>query len=148
MMIIGEKSGKISPFFHLKRGQATCPPSKSIDFISQSISLTVQQTLCRVLPHLLPSHERLSWIASRFAAFALLARSVFPAVAPFSASTHLQVLLGGGGYNLAEKLCEFRRMLRFLISGLLPVKSDLRITFSVGNSCHRQIHSDFLALAS
>ena len=37
--------------------------------------------------------RQVSWIASRFAALALLARSNLPAVAPFSAATRISCLL-------------------------------------------------------
>ena len=59
--LLERKAERIPPFFHLKRGQATCPPPKSIDFISQSISLTVRRTPCRVSPRPLPSHARYRW---------------------------------------------------------------------------------------
>ena len=67
--------------------------------------------------------------------------------AVLSVYTHLQVLLGGVGYNLAEQLCELSSVLCFLECSLLPVQADFRIALAVGNASHCQIHTNLRALA-
>ena len=61
--------------------------------------------------------------------------------------THLQVLLGGIGYNLTQKLCKLSSVLSLFVSCLLPVQTDLRIALSVSDTCHRQVHTNLFALA-
>ena len=39
-------------------------------------------------------------------------------------NTHLEVLLGGGGHDLAQELGELGSVLGLLVSGLLPVQAD------------------------
>ena len=51
------------------------------------------------------------------------------------------------GFDLAKKLSEFSGMLSFLISCLLPVEADLRISLSVSYSCHCKVHSYFRAFS-
>ena len=67
--------------------------------------------------------------------------------AVLSLNTHLKVLLGGIGNNLAQKLCKLGSMLSLFVSSLLIVQADLRISLSVSNSCHCQIHTNLRALA-
>ena len=60
--------------------------------------------------------------------------------------THLKVFLCAVSNDFTEKFCEFSSMLSFFVSSFLPVETDFRIAFSVGNSCHCQIHTNFRAL--
>ena len=66
--------------------------------------------------------------------------------AVLSGYAHLQVLLGAVGNDLAQKLRELGSVLSLFVSGLLPVQADLRITLSVGDSGHGQIHTYLRAL--
>ena len=59
----------------------------------------------------------------------------------------LEVLLGGGGHNLAEKLGELGGMLGLLMGGLLVVEADLGIALTEGDARHREVHADLGALA-
>ena len=61
--------------------------------------------------------------------------------------THLKVLLGGIGDDLAEELRKLCCVLCFLVGCLLPVKSYLGITLTGSNTAHCQIHTDLGALA-
>ena len=61
--------------------------------------------------------------------------------------THLQVLLGAVGHNLAQQLRKLGRMLRLLIGGLFPVQADLRIALAVRHARHGQVHTNLGALA-
>ena len=61
--------------------------------------------------------------------------------------THLKVLLGGIGDDLAEELSKLCCVLCFLKCCLLPVKSYLGITLTGSNTTHCQIHTDLGALA-
>src|SRR5699024_3958396 len=61
--------------------------------------------------------------------------------------THLQVFLCAVCNNLTEQLGKFSSVLSFFVSSFLPVQSDFRVSFSVGNSCHCKIHTNFRALA-
>ena len=67
--------------------------------------------------------------------------------AVLSINAHLQVLLGGVGYDLAQQLCELCSVLSFLECSLLPVQADLRIALAVCNAGHCQIHTNLRALA-
>src|SRR5699024_5700755 len=67
--------------------------------------------------------------------------------AVLSVNTHLKVLLCAVCYDFAKELCEFSSVLSFLVSSFLVVQTDLRISFSVGNSCHCKIHTNLRALA-
>src|SRR5699024_10321478 len=67
--------------------------------------------------------------------------------AVLSVYTHLKVLLCAVCDNLAQKLCKFSSMLCLFPGSLLPVKADLRITLSVSNSGHCQVHTNLRALA-
>ncbi len=66
--------------------------------------------------------------------------------AVLSLNSHLEVLLCAVCDNLTEELCELSSVLSLFVSCLLPVKTDLRITFSVGNSCHSEVHTNLRAL--
>ena len=70
--------------------------------------------------------------------------------AVFTVDSPLEVLFGAGGHiglELgAEELCELCSVLCFFESSLFPVKSDLRISFSVSDACHAKIHTYFGAL--
>ena len=71
--------------------------------------------------------------------------------AEFAVDSPGQVLLGGIGHVRfklgTQQFCELRSVLGFFPGGLFPIETDLGITFSVGNSCHAQIHADFGAFA-
>ena len=67
--------------------------------------------------------------------------------AVLSVNTHLEVLLGGVGYDFAQQLCELRSVLSLFVSSLLPVQADLRIALAVCNARHRQVHANLGALA-
>ena len=57
--------------------------------------------------------------------------------------THFQVFLCAVCYNFTKQFCKFSSVLSFFISCFFPVKTDFRITFSVSNSCHSQVHTYF-----
>ena len=61
--------------------------------------------------------------------------------------THLQVLLGGVGQDLAQQLSELGSVLGLLQSGLLPVQADLGIALTVSHTAHGQVHTNLGALA-
>ena len=67
--------------------------------------------------------------------------------AVLSVNTHLKVLLGGVGYDLAEQLSKLCSVLSLLVSSLLPVQTDFRVAFAVSDAGHCQIHTDLGALA-
>ena len=60
---------------------------------------------------------------------------------------HLEVLLGGVGHDLAQKLSELSGVLGLLVGGLLPVQADLGIALAVSDAGHGEIHTDLGALA-
>ena len=62
-------------------------------------------------------------------------------------NTHLEVLLGGVGDDLAEELGELGGVLGLLPGGLLPVEAYLGIALAVGDAGHGQVHADLGALA-
>ena len=62
-------------------------------------------------------------------------------------NAHLEVLLGGVGYDLAQELGELGGMLGLLVGSLLPVQADLGITLAMSNASHGQVHTDLGALA-
>ena len=61
--------------------------------------------------------------------------------------THLQVLLGGVGQDLAQQLSKLGGVLGLLQSGPAPVLADLREALAVSHTGHRQVHTDLGALA-
>ena len=88
-----------------------------------------------------------SWIASRLAAFAFNESYFASGSTVLGLYTHLKVLLGAVGYDFAQELCEFSSVLSLFVSGFLVVQANFRITLSVSNSCHCQIHTNLRALA-
>src|SRR5699024_4036672 len=62
--------------------------------------------------------------------------------AVLSLYTHLEVFLCAVCNNLAEQFSEFCSVLSLFVSCSLPVQADLRIAFSVSDSCHCQIHTN------
>ena len=52
-------------------------------------------------------------------------------------NTHLQVLLGGVGHDLAQQLGELGSVLSLFIGGLLPVQTDLGIAQPNGFAVRR-----------
>jgi hypothetical protein len=66
--------------------------------------------------------------------------------AVLSFNAELEVLLGGVGDNLAQKLGELGGVFGLLVSGLLIVKTDLGIALAEGDAAHGKIHADLGAL--
>ena len=60
---------------------------------------------------------------------------------------HLQVLFGGVGDDLTQKLGELGSVLRLFVGGLFPVQADLGIALPVGHTGHGQVHANLGALA-
>ena len=52
--------------------------------------------------------------------------------AVLSSNSHLQILLGAVGNNLAQKLCKLSSMLRLLEGSSSPVLANLGIALSIG----------------
>ena len=50
-------------------------------------------------------------------------------------------------HHFTKKLCKFCSVLCLFISSFFIIHSDLRISLTVGNSCHSQIHTNFRALS-
>ena len=67
--------------------------------------------------------------------------------AALSVNTHLQVLLGAVGQDLAQQLCKLGGVLGLLKGIALPCLGDLGVTLAVSNAAHSQIHTDLAALA-
>ena len=62
--------------------------------------------------------------------------------AVFSVNTHLQILLAAVGQHFSEQLGKFGGVLGLFQTGFIPVVTDFRITFSIGNARHGQIHAN------
>ena len=67
--------------------------------------------------------------------------------AVFGFHAQLQILLGGIGDHLAQKLGKLRGVLRFLMGGLFPIQADLGIALPMGHAGHGQIHANLGAFA-
>ena len=62
-------------------------------------------------------------------------------------AAELEVLLGGGSYDLAQKLGKFCRVLGFLICRLEVKRADLRVALADSLAAHCDIHTYLGALA-
>lgn len=88
-----------------------------------------------------------SWMASRFKAFAFLASSILPAQHQTRHQHASAGSFGTVGQDFAQQFCELGSMLSFLKSVTLPSFGDFRVAFTVGNAAHGQVHANFAALA-
>ena len=67
--------------------------------------------------------------------------------AVFGFDADSQVLLGGGGDDFAQQLCELGSVLSLFVGSLLPVQADFGIAFPVSDASHAQVHTDLGAFA-
>ena len=69
------------------------------------------------------------------------------ASAVLGGNASFEVLLGGGKNDLAQQLGKLGGVLRFLVSCLFPVHTDLGVALAESHSRHSEVHTDLAAFA-